>query len=370
MRTRRIEWVDAVRGYALLAIMLNHFHQAAAEIGARGTFSLTLTQLGLSSAAELFVICAGFGMGKALAAIENRQGAGRALYWLGRRMLLIYGANLLSFLASVACILLLIAPAHRTGSLFIFANGFEQAPLAEALNFMAFGSPATLFVILNFYLLLLPVIWCQFQLLKYSPRLAVALSLALYALTQTPWFPPPTATDGFAFQVSSWQILGLAGLILARVESDLPQTFSRGRFLLLCGMFLAFLPLKAAWFLSGADWPWFEALRGKDCLGPLRALHALLTMLMLREAFLGLARYPHMQAAAVASLGLLGRYSLTVFSAQNVVIYLGAAIILLAGAHIAAYWGIYLAILAATGAFALYVPLQAGDRKLDIKSAT
>ncbi len=341
----RIEWVDSVRGYALLAIMLTHFNQAATEVGTRGAHSLTLTQLGFSSAAELFVLCAGFGMSMALTRLEARKGVIGGFRWLLRRMGLIYGANLLSLLGSAAVVLLLIAPEHRSGTMFTFISNIAHTPVESLTRFALFGQATTLFGILNFYLLLLPFIWLQFQLLKTGYMAACLFSLALYVLVQCGLAPRAADMPAFSFNVWSWQILGLAGILLAKTESRLPQIFSTRRFIWLVAAFVACMVLKLLWFYGSQKWPWFAILRDKDDLGPLRAAHAILVMFMLREGFLYIRGVPPLSDWLRNTFGWLGRHSLSVFSAQNVLVYLGAAITLQAGATSATYWGVYAAIL-------------------------
>ena len=75
---RRNATLDALRGYALVCIMLNHIPAGWAR-------QFTLTNFAIYDAAELFVLLSGFLVGMVWLSVETKQGRRAAQWRFGRR---------------------------------------------------------------------------------------------------------------------------------------------------------------------------------------------------------------------------------------------------------------------------------------------
>ena len=330
----RQPFLDLYRGYALLAITLNHFALVAHDEGLSKVHSFSLTPLGLSSAAEIFVLCSGYAFALAYGRLLDR--AGLVASWVKslRRSGLLLACNLLMTIASAVVIGLCIPFAcHNAGSFqmahYVFTEpGFVLRAMATLQWTPAYHD------VLPLYALLLVVAPLQLYGLRHAPRATVAVSAGLWLLAVTGTVG--TARIGLPtwyFHPLAWQFLFLLGMVAARF--NVLERLPAGRvavmvYLLLLAAALAFklaahrgmIPaeLQIGLGRSGA-----VPLGDKLTLGPLRIAHALL----LACCMMALYRSMTAQGRLLLErwLGRIGRSTLPVFVVSNPMMYLCAGLL-------------------------------------------
>ncbi len=332
--SRRQPFLDVYRGYALLAITLNHFALVAHDEGLAKVHSFSLTPLGLSSAAEIFVLCSGYAFALAYGRLLDRVGLIHSWVKSLRRSGLLLACNLLMTIASAVVIGLCIPLACRDAGSFEMAQyvftdpGFVLRAMASLQWTPAYHD------VLPLYALLLVVAPLQLCGLRRAPRATVAASAGLWLLAATGTVS--TAGVGLPtwyFHPLAWQFLFLLGMAAARynVLERLPA--GRGAivvYLLLLAAALAFklaahrgmIPagLQLGLGRSGAV-PFGDKLT----LGPLRIAHALL----LASCMAAIYRSMTAQGRRLLGrwLGRIGRSTLPVFVASNPMMYLCAGLL-------------------------------------------
>ncbi len=336
-KSGRLPFLDIYRGYALLAITLNHFAIVAHDEGLSRVHSFSLTPVGLSSAAEIFVMCSGYAF--ALAYGRRLERAGLAATWSRalRRSGLLLACNLAMTVASAAIIALCIPLAHRDAGSFAMANDVF-ADFGAVLRSMALlqWTPAY-HDVLPLYALLLTVAPLQLYGLRRAPAATAAVSAGMWLLAVTGTVS--TAAIGLPswyFHPLAWQFLFFLGMAACRANAlqRLP-TGSRMIVLALALLVAAFAFKLAAHgglipppLRIGLGRQGMVPLDDKLTLGPLRIAHALLLAACMAVLYRRLAGSG--QRLLQRSLGRIGGSSLPVFVVSNPLMFLAAG--LLAGA--------------------------------------
>lgn len=315
----RIHLIDAVRGYCLVNIFVNH-------IGAGVLTHLSPSNVGFSDSAELFVFLAGMSAYLSSSGLAPAQRFDK--FW--RRAGKLYLCNLVLIAVSLAGLLLLrrfVDPAlmQQRGVLDALAgNGLavDLAHLAGLRQSVGFSMVLRLYVALMLAAPLL--VWAA------SRRwwLAVAIALPVWALaghfklvlhdsltgaplalTILPWtliFACGVATaaalkQGVAVPRSPWLVAGATGVVLSY-------------FVLIAAAPHA--PTIVAWAASRNDHFWLGA--SKSFQSPLRVLHALsLVYLAIVLARAPVVRLLH-AVGGDSLLARLGRRSLPVFVVSSI----------------------------------------------------
>lgn len=333
----RDEFVDVLRGYALVAITLNHFAQVAGDLGVARVFSPTLTPLGFSSAAELFVLCSGFAWARAAGRTLAMEGFPTVLQRALRRCATLLGALLVMTLACALVIQAMIpAEAHPRNS-FAMADIVLASP-GQMLQQMVtlHWSPAYLDV-LCLYVLLIGAAPLMLAGLAARPGLTFAVSGVLYLVGTTGLVTcAELGLETWTFHPLAWQALFLLGMAagrwvwLARLPAS-PALLARLLAVLAACFAVKLVALRGV-TLSGLQVGPFVGdaipLAAKPELGPLRAAHALGLVAALSIAF-RLAP-AGVRTALVRFPGGLGRLSLPVFVMSNPLMFAAGGLLSMA----------------------------------------
>ncbi len=330
----RQPFLDVYRGYALLAITLNHFALVAHDEGLAKVHSFSLTPLGLSSAAEIFVLCSGYAFALAYGRLLDRAGLARTWVKSLRRAGLLLACNLLMTIASAVIIALCIPVACRDAGSFEMAR-YVFADLGFVLRAMVSlqWTPAY-HDVLPLYALLLVVAPLQLYGLRRAPYVTIAASAGLWLLAvtgtvSTARLDLPT----WYFHPLAWQFLFLLGMAAARhnVLERLPA--GRGAIVVYLLLLAAALTFKLAAHRGmmppalqiGLGRAGAVPLGDKLTLGPLRIVHALL----LASCMMAIYRSMTAQGRHLLErwLGRIGRSTLPVFVVSNPMMYLCAGLL-------------------------------------------
>ncbi len=357
VRSRDIS-LDIIRGYAILAITANHLRGNALELGSDVAFSLTLTQLTLASAAELFVFISGFVLFLARArwvgpspALPSRGLAAK----IARRILdlilaiiaiRVVGAAIVAFAYPAAMDPDWLAPQSYQDML--------EDPLGSTAEVVALQHFPNAVDVLQLYVVLLALGAFQLTWLVRREWLAWATSFGLYALVQTTPLGLSFETTGWYYDPLAWQFLFLLGMAAAKHDAlrrlDRPFVVAAALLFLAAGSALKLIvefdlvpygPLRA---LSAEDIPW----RGKPALEPVRLATALATIIVLRWLVGVVPGW--LRAIARVVFVPVGERSLFAYAASCVIVLAGAAAVLGPVHSRAGYAALLIAVLGATWA--------------------
>lgn len=333
---RRQTFLDTYRGYALLAITLNHFAIVGHDEGLVAAHSFTLTPVGLSSAAEIFVMCSGYAFALAYGRLLNR--AGFAVTWkkAARRSVLLMVCNLLMTVASATIIMSFIPiPYHQTGSFQMADDVFADFAVVLRKMVSLQWTPAY-HDVLPLYALLLLVAPLQLYGLHRAPKLTVAISAGLWLLAVTNTVTPADlGLPSWYFHPLAWQFLFFLGMFASRINAlDRLPTGKRVIMLYVVLLFSAFGFKLAA---HGGMVPMYlrigmghgaVPLDDKLTLGPLRILHALLLAACMAAIYKQIGEAG--RRPLERWLGRIGRSSLPVFVVSNPLMFLAAGLLAVA----------------------------------------
>jgi hypothetical protein len=308
-RLKRDARVDALRGIALIMIFIDHVPG-----NLLGLF--TLRNFGFADAAELFVLLAGFSAMVAYGGSFSRDGVTTGLRRVFMRCVRLYIAQAILLLAVLIIVgawirAFGVAPSEH-GAPFVHSglDGLRHGLTLQAL-------PASL-NILPLYIVLLALFPLIYGLIRLSPLVAFAASLALWlAVNLDPSINLTNWLDGagWFFDPFAWQFLFVLGalgvLVMQRHEGNLP----RPAWLRIAAYaYLAFALVAAA---PWAGWGLWDAhpialdAPDKTVLAPLRLLNILAIACLL----LGSVRFQRIaESPACRALVICGRNSLEVFA--------------------------------------------------------
>jgi hypothetical protein len=310
VKPRRDGRVDLLRGLALLMIFVDH-------IPGDDLNRFTLRNLGFSDAAELFVLLAGFASTMAYGGTFEREGPLATVRRVALRCLRLYVFQVGLLLLTLAIV---VAWTRHFGLVPlgmapILNGGFPAIWRALLLR----AQPPDL-NILPLYMVLLGLFPPFYALLRARPLAAMALSLALWLVTQvdhqfnlTNLFYGP----GWFFNPFAWQFLFALGACLALIlrDGDLPR---RRWLIVLAWGYLAFALIEAApWHDWGLpDLALFPlAPPDKTALAPPRLLHVTaIVYLVLTWGGLTSAMRRGGFAPLLRLIQTCGKHSLEVFS--------------------------------------------------------
>ncbi len=229
---RRQPFLDIYRGYALLAITLNHFALVAHDAGLTEVHSFSLTPIGLSSAAEIFVLCSGYAFGLAYGRLLDRTGLLATSIKAIRRAKLLLICNFIMTVASAAIIVAGIPMGYRHAGSFEMANyvfsNFSQV-LREMISLQ--WTPAY-HDVLPLYALLLVLAPLQLYGIRRAPLITVALSTGAWLLAATGVVgTAELGLAGWYFNPMAWQFLFFIGMV-ASTRHTLERLPAGGRVIL------------------------------------------------------------------------------------------------------------------------------------------
>lgn len=215
--------LDFFRGLALIFIFIDH-------VPGNSLAHLTMRAMGISDAAEVFVLIAGYAAFLAYSGPLEREGFRLGALRIARRVRDIYAAHLLLVAAGAA--LLAVAARHFENPLY-----FEHINLTP-LSYDPFGAIWRLLVlhyqpgylnILPLYIALLawfPAIW---WLLKRQADVALGVSATIWALAAFGGLNLPSWPEvyGWFFNPFAWQLLftiGAYAALKAKQGAHLPRS--------------------------------------------------------------------------------------------------------------------------------------------------
>lgn len=351
----RYDFLDAVRGFAILTITFNHVGDMVARLGFPHLRIPTLTQTDFSSAAELFVIVSGFLFGAVYAANKqpgfDRAFARRCL----RRVIQLYAANIGLFLA-LLLIVALAPPAigDATGFTLVWETKQPVVDLLPRFLTLSYAPFVTDVFVLYIYLIALTF---ALESLPVPDWVKLAISIGLfvgfYALSQRRM----QNVVYLGFNPLTWQILFVVPAIIGRrLRNDdaLARLFPprHATTFLLVGLALIVLSVLISlgdhaelYSLSRVRHAYFQ----KFGLGVGRLTHAVLVFATLSLLFWWLKpRLPRL----VAVFATVGAVSMPAFLAGALAAYSLGTLWYLAGGGFAVYVAALATALATVIAFA------------------
>ncbi len=313
--------IDFWRGYALVAIFVNHIPGVFYE-------RLTHKNFGFSDSAELFVLLAGW----SLRSLVDRQSRDlttlRLFFRLGSRALVLYIAQLAITLIAIS-IIAATAFLGDTNLVLQWNNAaviFEE-PIVAHIGLAMLTHHLGYFDILPLYIVLMLMAPFMAVLHRLLPWALLPVSLAIWAAALvTGWNLPTWPVEGRWFlNPFAWQLVFMIGFILGGDSALTHLVVTRRRAtrvfgglvvaLGLLGTYLQFYPEPL-----NAPSPALFFVADKTFLTPMRLIH----VLGLVAFFGGLFFYVHKKARWLARfLSMLGRNSLNAFCVGSLLSLLG-----------------------------------------------
>jgi hypothetical protein len=349
--------VDFFRGLALWWIYTDHIPGDVL-----GHYSLQ--SVSLCDAAEVFVLLAGFGAGKAYASVMDRDGYLYGAADAVRRAWTLYIAHIFLFVVYAAQVSYGAAALNRLNYLDESRlNVLADQPYDALLQVLTLRYQPSLLNILPLYVVLLLMFAAVMPLLRY-PRLLGALSLGVYVAVRAVGFNLPSWTDeGWFFNPFTWQLLFMIGAMLAYspprqipLPSRLLDVASWG--VTVGGLVVIFGVWQHPAFAAALPWRVAHALMSidKTYLDPPRLISILALLWLTVRLVPADARW--LRSRAAAPFVLMGQHSLPVFcfgifigffgrlgleasdgATMQVVVNLGGIVAMVAVAALAAWYG-------------------------------
>lgn len=303
--------IDFWRGYALVAIFINHIPGVFYE-------QLTHKNFGFSDSAELFVLLAGW----SLRSLVDRQSRDlttvRLFFRLGSRAVVLYIAQLAITLIAIAIIAgtAFLADTNLVLQWNNAAVVFEE-PIVAHIGLAMLTHHLGYFDILPLYIALMVMAPFMAVLHRLLPFALLPVSLAIWATALATGVNLPTwPVEGrWFFNPFAWQLVFVIGFLLGGdsgvtrvVVTYRGVTRAIGAVIValgLVGTYLQFYPDPL-----NAPWPALFFVADKTFLTPMRLVH----VLGLVAFFGGLFFYVHKKARWLSRFfSMLGRNSLNVF---------------------------------------------------------
>lgn len=207
---KRILWLDMLRGYALVCIMLDHMPLSVLKVG-------TLTHFSVYDAAELFVLLSGFLVGMVWAKVEARQGQAAAQWRFARRSFQVWRALVIGGVL----LAVLTAGLARAGLPFTtvwpgYADWFLAHPFGYVVTLGLLWMQPNLMDVLALYVILLATAPLAVPFLRRWPWRFALVSLAIWAVARelNALVPNERAVGGLLFNPFGWQVLFYAGVAM------------------------------------------------------------------------------------------------------------------------------------------------------------
>ncbi|MFV0303525.1 MAG: OpgC domain-containing protein [Paracoccus sp. (in: a-proteobacteria)] len=214
---KRIDWLDMLRGYALVCIMLDHMPVSILR-------DVTLANFALFDAAELFVLLSGFLVGLVWKQVADRDGLRAAQWRFLRRSFQVWRAMVLGALSMALISALLLEYGFRHTAIWNeYARMVIQAPAAFATAVGSMWMQPNLLDVLALYVVLIATVPLSLPLLRRWP-VQFALGSALLWTLAVPlnqMLPNHRSDGGFLFNPFGWQVLFFAGAAIGLFRQDL-----------------------------------------------------------------------------------------------------------------------------------------------------
>ncbi|MDB5508554.1 MAG: OpgC protein [Hyphomicrobiales bacterium] len=314
---RTLNEIDFWRGYALIAIFINHVPGIFFE-------RFTHREIGISDSAELFVFLAGFSL-RYLAESRTEELRGVRLFMrLEGRAFTLYAAQIL--IASAALAMMAGAALWLDTPLILQWNNaasFFENPVATQIGIVALVHQMGYFDILPLYIVLMIVAPLVVIVYRWSPPLLFLVSATIWAVTLAGGYNLPTwPVEGvWFFNPLAWQFVFVLGFIVARPPEPIARILAhRGKLRMLGGLIVlaGYVMALRGWTPSPFDVPEPRLffMNDKTYLTPMRLIHLLGLVLLMRGAFEAARGWRGFERLA-GPLCTLGRNSLHVFCAGS-----------------------------------------------------
>jgi hypothetical protein len=316
--TRPLNQVDFWRGYALVAIFINHIPGIYFE-------QFTHRAFGISDSAELFVFLAGFSL-RYLSESKGEHLFGWRLFMrLEARAFTLYAAQILIVALALA---MMAAAALLLDTPLILqwnnAAAFFESPVPTQIGIVMLTHQMGYFDVLPLYIVLMAaapiVVWLGRRSLLLLLATSVAIwAAALYSETNLPTWP----VEGvWFFDPLAWQLQFVLGFVLSRpkgvahafVSEKRTELRVLGAVIVAVGLWLALISWTPNPF--DAPEPRLFFINDKTFLSPIRIVHMLGLAMLLVGVFDVALRWRGFRPLA-SGLCLLGRNSLHVFCAGS-----------------------------------------------------
>ncbi len=320
--------LDFFRGVAMIVILIAHITDNPWTLWIPGRF-------GFSDSTEIFVFCSGMASAIAYGAIFARAGWAMGAARVLLRIWQVYWVHIGIFLTLMLLTLLAnyshLFPRDEVGALNLYPFLRNTGP--NLVGLMTLTYVPNFFDILPMYIVLLALVPPMVALARVEPRLALLVSLGLWAVGTSGglaipaewWFPGAPGRSWF-FNPFAWQLVFFTGYGLRAGWLPLPPL---RRELVWLALGILALALPFAWHVTiGAspalrawrqDW---VALYDKTGMGVLRYVHFLaLAYLAWAACGPGGQRLKRLAATFRGPVGAvvdIGRQSLAVFAASMV----------------------------------------------------
>lgn len=321
----RILAIDFFRGYALIAIFINH-------IPNNEWMMFTPSRFGFSDASEIFIFLSGYAA--ALSYGKNFKNTGLCLTSLGVifRCLQLYVCHLGLFLtlASICALaneIFMVPDYIERLNLHYF---FDQTPEA-LLYLMTLRYLPNFFDILPLYIAILLAVPVLLQTSKHWPSFAVLLPVVLYLLQwRFGWqfSADPHSGRPWFFNPFAWQLLFFSGFAAAsgwvKIQPSRYLVFL-SFLLVILAIPLSYAPTYQSSYLLQTARNLLEPVLDKTNLGPLRYLHFIALAILIRH---GIQKIPLLLSHwAAQGVIMMGRQSLPIFIGGMVLSYLGGIVL-------------------------------------------
>lgn len=319
----RVAELDFLRGWALVTITLNHYTYFVRSLDYTGLRIPTLTQLGYSGSAELFFLLSGYLVGLLYVPAHGGASLRAASAKLVGRSAYLLAMNCMLFVCILASAYFF--PEEVRASLGF--DSFVEAPYFAAAQVILLGYHLPLLGILNFYIIMMIAAVPFIALLLRNQAAAILGSLGIYVVAYfAPWLSLPggglQGGGRMAFNPMAWQILFMGALIAGRQRA---HDAIRERIALRTKGFLAlaaiFLGLTALFLvdekLTSGVFP--SRWSVKQDLGPLRVVHAVVTLSLLLSILFRFEWFG--KTRLFAWVAMIGRNSLPCFMSSVLLSY-------------------------------------------------
>jgi hypothetical protein len=321
---RQVNAVDFWRGYALVAIFVNHIPQNFYERFTHKNFSL-------SDSAELFVFLAGWSLRHVVGRPEDPRPTSDLLYRLFGRAVTIYVAQMAIALLAIAMLaaaaLLLVNPLflewHNAAAIF-------YDPVRAHIGLVLLSHQLGYFNILPLYVVLMMIAPFVAIMHRYVPELLLPVSISIYLASVVFGITVPTwPVEGqWFFNPLCWQLIYVLGFAMSR-ERGAGGWVKRN----IGWLRIAAVPIVVVLGIMGWFNLWWDPTRvpeprllfliGKTFVTPIRLIQFLALIAVMSAA------YPYIVRALpslVSFLSRLGRNSLPVFCVGSVLSLAGQII--------------------------------------------
>ncbi|MFV0294321.1 MAG: OpgC domain-containing protein [Paracoccus sp. (in: a-proteobacteria)] len=263
---KRIPALDMLRGYALVAIMLDHMPISILR-------GYTLANFAVFDAAELFVLLSGFLVGVVWLSIEARSGRRAAQWRFLRRAVQVWLALIIGgvLMALLSRLLFALGMPH-TAIWSEYARWVIEFPIGYVVTLGTLWMQPNLMDVLALYVVLLAFTPLTVPVLLRWPWLFAALSAALWSVSVplNEALPNQRVQGGMLFNPFAWQALFHTGIAMGIYrEKFMPvlRRYSAPLTLAAIGIMIFGLAMAQLWRYGPASKEIFYHLR--DVVGPI-----------------------------------------------------------------------------------------------------